>query len=148
MAYGLYLYKEVETLGGNTARLEIFQKDFTGSALEIDAIQSWKLVMDNQGGDLAEPIIKTSMKISIINTNQINYDVFFTPDATKFKVIYKLNGTTEWTGYLTPDSFIENLTYRDTIALTARDNIGMLEQIQYDGTDYLFERLSLYLAPS
>ncbi len=144
MAYGLYLYKEVETLGGNTARLEIYQKDFTGSALEIDAIQSWRLVMDNQGGDLAEPIIKTSMNISIINTNQINYDVFFTPDATKFKVVYKLNGTTEWTGYLTPDSFIENLTYRDTIALTARDNIGLLEQIQWAGNILTFETLGYF----
>ena len=144
MAYGLYLYKEVETLGDNTARLEIYQKDFIGTALEIDAIQSWKLVMDNQGGDLAEPIIKTSMNISIINTNQIDYDVFFTPDATKFKVVYKLNGTIEWTGYLTPDSFIENLTYRDTIALTARDNIGLLEQIQWAGNILTFETLGYF----
>lgn len=144
MAYGLYLYKQIINQGDRVVRLEIYQKDYAGASIELDSLQSATLVMDNQGGDLAEPIIKTSMNISIINTNQINYDVFFTPDATKFKVIYKLNGTTEWTGFLTPDSFIENLTYRDTIALTARDNIGLLEQIQWAGTILTFETLGYF----
>lgn len=142
MAYGLFLYKEIINQGNRLVRIEIYQNDYVGASMEIEALQSATLVMDNQGEDLNSPIIKSSMNLTLVNTNQFNYEVFFTPDATKFKVVYKLDGVTEWTGYLTPDSYTENLAFRDTISLVARDNLGLLEQIKYDGADYLFERLS------
>ena len=141
MAYGLYLYKQIINQGDRVVRLEIYQKDYVGASIEINSLQSATLVMDNQGEDLTAPIIKSSLNFTLVNTNQFNYEVFFTPDATKFKVVYKLDGVTEWTGYLTPDSYTENLSYRDTISLVARDNLGLLEQIKYKATTYSYERL-------
>lgn len=141
MAYGLYLYKQIINQGDRVVRLEIYQKDYVGASIEIDSLQSATLVMDNQGEDLTAPIIKSSLNFTLVNTNQFNYEVFFTPDATKFKVVYKLDGVAEWTGYLTPDSYTENLSYRDTISLVARDNLGLLEQIKYKATTYSYERL-------
>ena len=87
MAYGLYLYKQITNQGNRVVRIEIYQKDYSGASIEINSLQSATLVMDNQGEDLTAPIIKSSLNFTIVNTNQFNYEVFFTPDATKFKVV-------------------------------------------------------------
>ena len=136
MAYGLYLYKQIINQGDRVVRLEIYQKDYVGASIEINSLQSATLVMDNQGEDLTAPIIKSSLNFTLVNTNQFNYEVFFTPDATKFKVVYKLDGVTEWTGYLTPDSYMESLVFRDTISLVARDNLGMLDEMKFNYLPY------------
>ena len=75
--------------------------------------------------------------LSIIDTGQVDYTKFFTYDATKYKVIIKVDTVTEWSGYLTPDSFLQRLTYRSTIELIARDNLGMLSDIAFDMTGSL-----------
>ncbi len=133
MSYGLYLYKEFPSKSGKIIRLEIFQDSFTGEALEIDELSATPLVLelDNANGELYTPIIKTNLMIGIVNTDQIDYSVFFTPDATKFKVYIKIDGVTEWGGYLTPDSYSEAEMYRSEISLYARDNIGMLATMPF-----------------
>lgn len=134
MAYGLYLYKNVTTKGNRVVRLEIWSKDYTGSSAEIDAmgVSPFSISIDNSGGNVEEPLIKTNLSIVIKDTNQIDYDIFFTPDATKFKVIIKVAGVDYWVGYLTPDSYSESLSFRNEIVLTARDNLGMLSEIKYE----------------
>ena len=134
VGYGLYLYKQTNTIGGRLARIEIWQKDYAGASAEIDALSGSPILLSsgNVGNDIYQPIVKSSLTLSIIDTEQIDYSIFFTPDATKFKFIYKLDGTTEWTGYLTPDSFIQSMSYRSTITLIARDNLGYLDQLDFD----------------
>lgn len=134
MAYGLYLYKNVTTKGNRVVRLEIWSKDYTGSSAEIEAMGAspFSISIDNSGGSVEEPLIKTNLNIVIKDTNQVDYDLFFTPDATKFKVIIKISGVDYWVGYLTPDSYSESLSYRSDIVLTARDNLGMLSEIKYE----------------
>lgn len=133
MAYTLYLYKEFVSRTNVTLRLEIFERDYSGSAIEIDSLSSTpvQLVTDNMNNDLATNYIKTHLLINIIDTEQIDYTRLFTSDATKFKVVFKINSVVEWTGYLVPDSFYQPLTYRNTIQLTARDNLGMLSEFTY-----------------
>lgn len=134
MAYGLYLYKEITTKGKRTVKLEIWQKDFSGSSAEIEAmgVSPFTLSIDNSGGNVEEPLIKTNLNIVIKDTSQVDYDIFFTPDATKFKVILKVSGVDYWVGYLTPDSYSESLSFRSDIVLTARDNLGMLSELKYE----------------
>ena len=117
MAYGLYLYKEIESKSGKTIRLEIFQKDYSGTSIEIESMSGTplSLVIDNANSGVYLPIVKSFLNINIIDTEQIDYSVFFTPDATKFKVLLKVNGTLEWSGYLTPDSFSQSLQYRSEL---------------------------------
>ena len=140
MAYGLYLYKEINSKSGKTIRLEIFQKDYSGSSIEIESMSGTplSLVIDNANSGVYLPIVKSFLNINIIDTEQIDYSVFFTPDATKIKVILKVNGTAEWSGYLTPDSFSQSLQYRSEINLTARDNLGMLSEFDYDLTNRFY----------
>lgn len=133
MAYTLYLYKEFPSKSGKTIRLEIFERDYAGSAIELEALSPTPVTLttDNTNNSVFMPIIKTYLGVNIKDTEQIDYTRLFTPDATKFKVIIKVNGTTEWAGYLTPDSFSQSLQYRSEINLIARDNLGMLSEFTY-----------------
>jgi hypothetical protein len=65
-----------------------------------------------------------------------NWYEFYTPDATKWMVIVKVkkNGVFSpfWGGYITPDSYTEVLTYRGSVTIVARDNIGHLNDFPFD----------------
>jgi hypothetical protein len=73
-----------------------------------------------------------------------NYAEFYTPDATLWKVVLlcKDKGSssfrTLWGGYVTPDSYEEDLTYRGSVTIVARDNIGHMADFPFDaeGDDY------------
>ena len=135
--YGLWLYKEVKTPYGY-ARVEIHQKGYEGNAIEIEALAADSIVLSVSNlSEVAAPLQKSQLSFSIIDTNQFDYSLFFTPDARKYKVILstKVEGSEyvqRWSGFLTPDSYIEDLQYRSTIDLIARDNIGLLNDYQFD----------------
>lgn len=140
--YGLWLYKEFATEYGK-CRLEIHQKDYSGQSEEIEAFAADSLVisLDNLS-EIISPIGKTVCTFGIINTNQFDYDVLFTPDATKFLVKVKTQAEGEewvnrWGGFLTPDFFAEDLQHRSIISLSARDCVGYLNDLRYDYEDRL-----------
>ena len=148
MAYGLFLYKEFTSPSGKTIRLEIFHNEYAGAATEIEEMDSAPvlLTVDNANSGHYLPVVKSSLTINIKDTEQLDYSIFFTPDATKFKVILKIATVLEWSGYLTPDSFSQNLQYRSSIVLLARDNIGMLAEFDYDLTSTFYSLSALIIA--
>ena len=137
---------------GVAVRLEIQQRDYSGSAKEIYALQSLSLKLQGSDDSIDVPIIKTSLDVGLVDaidipdTSTVKYGdwtEFFTPDSTLYRFVVKQGGTTRWTGYLTPDSYEEDLTFRSTIHLTARDNIGHLQDFIYDHTEFDDEMVSL-----
>ena len=135
--YGLWLFKEIKTEYG-FAKVEVFRKGHTASAIEIGALvgNSLSLALENMD-TITAPIGKSVCSFEIYDTDQIEYDDLFTPDATAYKVVVstKLNNeayTTRWSGYITPDFFAENLSYRTPISISARDNIGYLNDVDFD----------------
>lgn len=135
--YGLWLYKDLATEYGK-CRVEIYQKEYNGENIEIEAFagDSLSISLDNLS-EIISPIGKSVCSFGIINTNQFDYDILFTPDATKFMVVVKTmeigkDWITRWSGFLTPDFFAEDLQYRSVISLSARDGIGYLNEIQFD----------------
>jgi hypothetical protein len=65
-----------------------------------------------------------------------NWAEFYTPDATKWKVeVVTINedgsADIEWSGFITPDSYMEELTYRGSVNIIARDNIGHLQDMDF-----------------
>ena len=130
MAYGLLLYKEIIAPEG-THRLEVYKDGYTGSAVEIDGLVRDSIVLSKNAGEVSDAIVTSVLSFGLYDTGQIDYTQFFTPNATLFKVVLKLDGTTRWTGFLTPDSYSENLAYRDIITLTARDNLGRLNDYDF-----------------
>ena len=135
MAYGLLLYKELTTPYG-TQRIEIHKDGFSGSAVEIAGLHKDGITISKDSGSLTQPITTSVLTIRLSDCEEIDYSQFFTPNATLFKVIWKTKITssweTRWTGFITPDSFSENLAYRDTLTLTARDNLGRLNDYNFD----------------
>lgn len=139
--YGLFAYKEITALRTkHVYRLEIYKKDFSGTAMELEEFSSspFSITLEGEGDEIYRPIIKSYLSINIIDKDQFDYTQFFTSDAFGFRVFLLRNGVRLWSGYITPDSFGQDLQYRSTINLVARDNIGYLSEIDYDWFDYDF----------
>lgn len=131
--YGLRLYFQFVNVHNQTCRIEIYEKLYSGTSEEmVMGLPAFTLTMDNADATLDSPILKTVATLPIKNTGTFNYDSFFTPDATKFKVLFKINGATEWSGYITPDSFERELAYHNEVVLKVRDNLGYLNDLPFD----------------
>lgn len=151
---------------GQSYRLTISQRDYDGVNKKIGYLAGCVLEIQGNMGDVISPIVKTQLRFTIIDAwdqpdtaayKYGNWQEFFTPDATLYKVeLSELNGSTAtpiWTGYVTPDSWLEDLGYRGAITVTARDNVGHLKDFPFvaDGSitpddngliqvSYIFER--------
>ena len=139
--YGLFAYKEITALRTkHVYRLEIYKKDFSGTTMELEEFSSspFSITLEGEGDAIYRPVIKSYLSINIIDKDQFDYTQFFTSDAFGFRVFLLRNGVRLWSGYITPDSFGQDLQYRSTINLVARDNIGYLSEIDYDWFDYDF----------
>ena len=145
MAYGLKYKAEWKNTKGQYYRLQIYQRDFSGGSTTIGDLCGCVLEVQGNMGSIITPIIKTQLRFMVVDAPDEptagtgkkfgNWQEFFTPDATLYKVeLYELNGITAtqiWTGYITPDSWQEDLGYRGAITVTARDNVGHLKDFPF-----------------
>lgn len=144
-SYGLKYRAEWKNTREQDYRLDIYQRGFSGSSKTIKTLCGCSLEVQGSQGDVTTPIVKTQLRFSIIDAWDIadtstekwgNCSEFYTPDATLYRV--QLLEYTEgawvamWTGYITPDSWQEDLGYRTAITVTARDNIGHLKDFQFN----------------
>lgn len=158
MAYALRYYKEIAQADGSACRLEIYKKDSTASAVEIGAVvQGLSLEIQGQQGDVDSPIVKTSLSMTFVDAGDLEngqkngfWQEFYTPDALMWKVVLKVKDAQEtafrtmWGGYVTPDSFSENLVYRGSVTIIARDNIGHMQDFPFDAQGDADGLISLY----
>ncbi len=152
MKHLLNYYREQTLNNGDKVRLELYSEYPDDWPLypvtrEIGDVLTG-LHLDIEGGmdDIDTPIVKTSLTFSVVDapdkdTNNIkagNWEEFYTSSATGWKVVLlgkKPNAaqfTPMWTGYVTPDSYIETLQYHGVVTITARDNIGHLQDFDFD----------------
>lgn len=145
--YKTRLTKTFNTEWG-TFRLFIYEKtDGFGIAREIgEVFTSLALNIEGQSDDIDAPIIKSTLTFSLIDAPEKdsgkekwgNWEELYTSDATKWKVELSGKSTDEqefktlWSGYITPDSFTETLQYHGVMTITARDNIGHLQDFDFD----------------
>lgn len=143
MAHQLKYYKEIAS-HGHDWRLEIHQDTEEAlTPMEIGPVlQSLRLVVQGEQADIDTPIVKTSLEMSFIDAPDFDeerkcgyWEEFYTSSATEYKVILLKDGQTEWTGYITPDSFAEDLRYRGSVSIIARDNLGTLQDTTCDVAD-------------
>lgn len=140
MAHQLKYYKEIAS-HGHDWRLEIHQDTEEAlTPMEIGPVlQSLRLVVQGEQADIDTPIVKTSLEMSFVDAPDFDeerkcgyWEEFYTSSATEYKVILLKDGQTEWTGYITPDSFAEDLRYRGSVSIIARDNLGMMQDYDFD----------------
>lgn len=143
MAHALRYYKELTQPDGTVIRLEIHKKklgDAIAVASEIGKVVQ-ALHLDIQGGadTIDAPIVKTSLTMTFVDAPDLeegkkcgNWEEFYTPDSTMWMVVLKADGKTIWGGYVTPDSYQEDLRYRGSVTIIARDNIGHMQDFPFD----------------
>ena len=143
MAHALRYYKDLEQPNGTIIRLEIHRKK-DGDAILVSkeigrVVQA--LHLDIQGGadTIDAPIVKTSLTMTFVDAPDLepnkkcgDWEEFYTPDSTMWKVVLKADGKAIWSGYVTPDSYQEDLRYRGSVTIIARDNIGHMQDFPFD----------------
>lgn len=147
--YALRYYKRY-ALNGQGIELSIFKKydavEYAPPAMEIGRVlQGLSLDVQGEQDDITAPIVKTSLSMTFADApgeqpgkKTGDWEEFYTPDSMAFKIELRKNGVLMWSGYITPDSFEEDLEYRGSVTLVARDNIGHLQDFEFDaeGDEY------------
>jgi len=141
LAHRLAYYKDIVT-HGSAVRLNIYQKTtLYPITQEIgDVLVSMSYGIQGSGEAVDEPIQKTSLEFSLADAPERNtqkerwggWETFYTPDATGFKVELVIDGVVRWTGFITPDSWEEDLSWHAPVTITARDNWGRLQDFMFD----------------
>lgn len=152
--YQLKYYKEIES-HGNDWRVEIWQDNENDiESAEIGPVlQGLRLVVQGEQADIDTPIVKTSLEMVFVDAPDFetdrkcgDWEEFYTSSATEYQVRLYKNGSIEWTGYITPDSFSEDLRYRGSVTIIARDNLGTLQDTTCDLRDLQNADGKVYIA--
>lgn len=142
MAYFVKYYKSIESQGHDW-RIEILQDAEAQTTKEIGPVlQGLRLKVQGDQADIDTPIVKTSLEMIFADAPDLEderkcgyWEEFYTSSATEYKVILYKDGKEEWSGYVTPDSYSESLQYRGSVTIIARDNLGALQDLEFDAVD-------------
>ena len=145
MAYGLKYTAEFQNSRRWFYRLQVYQRDYSGTSKTMGDLCGCVLEVQGNMDSIIAPIVKTQLRFSLVDTSDKtdtqatkygDWQEFYTPDSTLYKVVLSeaetgTSYTEIWAGYITPDSWREDLDYRGTVTITARDNIGHLKDFQF-----------------
>lgn len=156
MAYGLKYTQYIEK-GGARVQIKVYENGWTGASYGMAHVTGLSLQIIGGQSNILSPLLKTSLSFSLVDawdqgTTQADgtacvnaqnekcgrWEEFFTPDATKYKVelISKpspsASASVIWTGFITPDSWSENMIYRGSVTITARDMLGAIQDKEFD----------------
>lgn len=138
--YKAKYYKTIESLGHQWQIIIWQDTDNEVTLTEIGPVlQGLRLSVQGEQADIETPIVKTSLTMVFVDAPDLNdprkcgyWEEFYTSSATEYKVELYKDNVKEWTGYITPDSFAEDLQYRGSVSIIARDNLGALQDVQYN----------------
>ena len=144
MRYAEYILHYRKTVGD--IRVEFYRGFNAGapafSVKEIgDVLQGLSLQIQGDQGDIDTPIVKTSLAISLINAPDLNdgnmngaWDFFAQGTETEWmvQICREDDDLILWSGFVTPDSYSEEIKYRGSCSIVARDNIGQLQNYDFD----------------
>ena len=144
--YGLNIYVDTK------AHIYIDEDPPVITAQDFEGLVSIQLEVQGGSEAVTAPIVKTQMRFSLVDAPDMSDENYkrgdwielFTPEATKYLVelvVFPIPGntttaTTIWQGFITPDSWEEELRYHGIITITARDNLGHLADFDAN----IFER--------
>ena len=140
MAYKVKYTKTIETQGVRWDLIILQDTEESITPMEIGPVlQGLRLCVQGEQTDIDAPIVKTSLSMFFVDAPDLDvsrkcgyWEEFYTSSSTEYKVMLLKDNVLEWSGYITPDSFEEDLQYRGSISITARDNIGAMQNYEYD----------------
>lgn len=158
-SYYTILYKDIQRIKQDgssvTVRLEI-QKREGGVITLTQEIGKCLVGLDIEvGGNegVTAAIVKSSCNIQLIDRPQEEWEpakksggweMFYTSDSTLYKVVIKQDGQVRWSGFITPDSYSEDISPYPVISVTARDMIGHLSDFDCDVTGDEYGMVTVY----
>lgn len=139
MAYQQKYYKEIVSQGHRWKLVILQDTEEALTPVEIgQVLQGLRLSVQGDQADIDTPIVKTSLVMTFVDAPDLEenrkcgyWEEFYTSSATEYKVELYKDDAIEWSGYITPDSFAEDLQYRGSVSITARDNLGALQDFEY-----------------
>lgn len=150
--YKAKYYKNIESLGHQWQIIIWQDTDNEVTLTEIGPVlQGLRLSVQGEQADIETPIVKTSLTMVFVDAPDLNdprkcgyWEEFYTSSATEYKVELYKDNVKEWTGYITPDSFAEDLQYRGSVSIIARDNLGALQDVQYNAATDSNDMITLF----
>ena len=144
-AYKMKYRVTFKSQAGYDVRMEVYVKSSAMMIVkEIGAFRSLSLALEGNGA-IDDPITKSTLQFSMVDdiykagsrtVKYGNWQEFFTPDSTAYLIVLKTDEgqgyVTRWSGYVTPDSWEEDLGAYGDIRVKARDNIGHLADFEFD----------------
>ena len=160
MRYEDYILHYRKTIG--ELRIE-FYRGFNGGVPSVNVkeignvLTNLSFQLQGEQGDIDTPIVKTSLAISLVNAPDLNdgnmngsWDFFAQGTETEWmvQICREDDDLILWSGFVTPDSYSEEIKYRGSCSIVARDNIGQLQNYDFDfvSTSGMVSLLSLVSA--
>ena len=85
MAYGLRYFGEFEDISGRSYRVEILQKEYTGSFYSV-TLGSSPIIHTYQTDDIRATVRGSSAVVNIINSGSIPITTFYSVNDDEFQV--------------------------------------------------------------
>ncbi|MFW6224726.1 MAG: hypothetical protein ACOC4B_00490 [Bacteroidota bacterium] len=136
MSYGLKYYSEFFAENGNLIRVEILEKDYSGSTKTILLDGQNPISIYSSKKDKFEVIRGTGCYVNIVqkDTEAFEFMNLFNASDKEFKVKifdnYNIKSL-RYSGYIQPELFTQSLTTNaTTVKVPCSDSIGYLESVQ------------------
>lgn len=120
---------------GETHRISIMQKDFIGTAIELEGQPDPIIITyESSEGFKFSPIRPSSAEIFLTfgTGNMVDFEEFWTADEREFKIEYFKQGIIQWLGFVIPDGFEHE--YKGGVyyaQIKANDGLSTLENIPF-----------------
>lgn len=146
MAYNVLYYNEIPNslVYGNLTRIEILERDYSGAPINLNKRIGATISFGNNGDGREDPIKKKTATISLFSQKSLEFEHLFTSDDRKYQVKVYYDTDLVFIGFLESDSYEEPYSFYNNyeVVLTARDNLGRLEDVDYlDGNGDRFTGL-------
>lgn len=144
MRYAEYALHYRKTIGD--IRIE-FYRGFNSGVPSVkekeigNVLTNLSFQIQGEQGDIDTPIVKTSLAISMNDASDLTdgningpWDFFAQGTETEWmvQICREADDLILWSGFVTPDSYSEELRYRGVCSIIARDNIGQLQNYDFD----------------
>ena len=128
MAYIDLYTSSFDDLGGTSIEVAIQEEDLSGSstAIKLDGNKSVEIFYN-----LQDRVFSTGAVVNIVNdfSDKFLFAKMIAEPYKTYKLVIKKAGSIYFEGYLLPQTFTQNITYRSFVALTFSNGLTMLENI-------------------
>lgn len=132
MAYGLRYFGEFEDISGRAYRVEILQKEYTGSFYSV-TLGSSPVIHTYQTDDIRSTVRGSSAVVNIINAGSIPITTFYSVNDDEFQVKILQGSLVLFIGFIVQDDTTEIMVdYAHDITIQCNDNLGLLKDVAFN----------------